>query len=295
MTETLKEETSTTEALKEETSTTETLKEETPTAETLTTEQLNTYAENGTRDTWPNLDAQATYTFNLGTTYVSALRAAGMPEDLLEKLQAKQKECAILIGTRREAEVDSQLATGGGIAAMDAAKGYLYKMEQVLPMAIRGVKLDDLKPEHVLPRPRGSKSVGKIKARLEATRPLVLRIEEKLKRYFAGRSPVVVLDEVIAGLQAAKSTQAAAQQARSPETFKLRVAKGQLLEMIEDVNRFGRVAFMGRAEMIGKFNKDLLLKARRSSKSRQTESRESEVKVTTTPAVTPVTTPTSPA
>jgi len=44
-------------------------------------------------------------------------------------------------------------------------------------------------------------------------------------------------------------------------------AKGRVLEMIEDLNRAGRIAFEGQAETVGKFNKDVLLRARRQRSS----------------------------
>jgi len=256
--------------------------------QTLTTEQANAYADRGTRDTWPALDEQATYTINLGTTYKTEILAAGLAEALLADMLEKQKQCSSIFGARREAEVDSQLATSGESAAMSAAKAYLYKMDQVLPIATRGVKLDDLKPEHLFRPKDSSKSTSKTKARLEAMRPLVVRLEDKLKRYFSEQSPVKVLDAVIANIQAAQANQASRQQARSPETFKLRVAKGELLEMIEDVNRLGRVAFMGQADIAGKFNKDILLKARRAGKHRQASAaRESDGKGATATTPTP--------
>jgi hypothetical protein len=55
------------------------------------------------------------------------------------------------------------------------------------------------------------------------------------------------------------------------EKLELFAAKGRVLEMIEDLNRAGRIAFEGQAETVGKFNKDLLLRARRSRGSAKSE------------------------
>jgi hypothetical protein len=50
------------------------------------------------------------------------------------------------------------------------------------------------------------------------------------------------------------------------ETLKIYEAKGRVLEAIEDLNRLAKNAFAGQAEIIGKFNKDLLLRARKERK-----------------------------
>ncbi len=238
----------------------------------LTPEQSNAYAARGGKDSWPVLDEQATYTLNLLKIYLPELVAAGLPETMVAAMTEQQKLAAAIFGSRREAQVDSQLATGGGGAALKLAREYLFKMSQVLPIATRGVQLGDLKPEHLIPPNQQSRSVARTKARLDAMRPLVVRLDGKLKVYFGGESAVAAHDQVTTALTAAQGRQAAKREARSPETFRLHVAKGLLIEMIEDVNRIGRVAFRGRLEIVSKFNKEILLRARRGGRGRRATS-----------------------
>jgi hypothetical protein len=47
------------------------------------------------------------------------------------------------------------------------------------------------------------------------------------------------------------------------ETLALYGVMGKVLEEIEDLNRAGKIAFDGDAAMRGKFNKDILLRARK--------------------------------
>ena len=127
----------------------------------------------------------------------------------------------------------------------------------------RGAKRNEPNEQHLSKVGVIGSSTPKLVTFLKENRNLVARFDAKLTPYNGGKSPLAQLDQLVLELDEKQGNQNAAQVVLPAATFELRVLKGQLLEMIEDLNRIGRVAFYGRAEIAGKFNKDILLRARR--------------------------------
>lgn len=102
---------------------------------------------------------------------------------------------------------------------------------------------------------------------LADVRPHVQTIATLLAPYFGGEDPVRRLDAVRAALDAAQASQEVGVASLPAETLDVYEAKGRALLLIERLNRAGKIAFAGNASVAAMFNKDLLLRARRSRKS----------------------------
>lgn len=69
---------------------------------------------------------------------------------------------------------------------------------------------------------------------------------------------------VDAGLASADATQELSLSALPADTLAVCERKGRVLRAIEDLNRAGKMAFDGDAVQIARFNKDILLRARKA-------------------------------
>jgi hypothetical protein len=100
---------------------------------------------------------------------------------------------------------------------------------------------------------------------LDNIRPRVAAVEERLKPHFQGESPLAKIDEARAALEQADCAQEMQRTELPTKTLELYEVKGRLLESIERINRVARLAFDGRADVIARYNKDILLRARQAS------------------------------
>lgn len=91
----------------------------------------------------------------------------------------------------------------------------------------------------------------------------VTRHDTLLAPYFGGTSPLTHIGSVLSDLEDAQGLQELNLKALPQETLKVYEAKGRLLSLIEKMNRIGKIAFDGQAEIIAEFNKDLILRARK--------------------------------
>jgi hypothetical protein len=161
-----------------------------------------------------------------------------------------------------EAKDGSSQATGAESAAIDRAK----KFKRKLLLAVA-----DLAADGTLPVERKSFEAGaglrrntaRISSYLGDLRPHVLACDTLLQPYFEGGSALAELDQVKAQLDARQATQEVALDSLPSETLKLYEAKGKLLRLIEKINRIAAIRFDGAAELKAKFNKDLILRARK--------------------------------
>ena len=109
-------------------------------------------------------------------------------------------------------------------------------------------------------------STQKISKYLMTVRPFVQKMEEHLKIYFAGKSPLAELEAVKTALDNADAVQETARAALPEETANIYVLAGEILDAVETVNRIAKIAFDGRAEITAQFNKDLTLRGGKTRK-----------------------------
>lgn len=79
-----------------------------------------------------------------------------------------------------------------------------------------------------------------------------------------------LIDAVKGELDAAQGVQEAGLAGLPIETLKVYEAKGRLLDLIEKMNRRGKIAFDGQAHILALFNKDLVLRARTKRRATST-------------------------
>jgi len=95
-------------------------------------------------------------------------------------------------------------------------------------------------------------------------------LDEALTKHFNGKKASDALDAVKAALEKADADQETSRAAGPVETQALNEAVGRLLEEIEDLVRAGKSGFDGDATLAAKFNKDIILRARRKTKEEAT-------------------------
>lgn len=111
------------------------------------------------------------------------------------------------------------------------------------------------------------RSAPAISRYLGDVRRLVEKYDDRLRPYFDGQSALGLLDKVKYELDEAQSKQETDYRKLPLDTLKLYEAKGRLLALIEKLNRIGKRAFAGQAEIVALFNKDLILRARKKRRS----------------------------
>lgn len=147
---------------------------------------------------------------------------------------------------------------------IDKAKGFIRRLRNVLPIVLRKNKSVDADAFNL-----GSlgRSTSRISAYLTTISKPVATLDPDLKPYFRGANASAELVSVKEGLDQANVSQETALSGLPADTQQVYENKGRVLEAIEDLNRIARNAFDGQAEIIGKFNKDILLRGRRKART----------------------------
>jgi hypothetical protein len=228
---------------------------------------------------------QFDYSSSVAQELKPILLAGGLTEEQFNELMARGAALGAATGKKHKATLESKNATTEEGSGVDEAKDQFYTLRQLFPMIVRQHNVTI--PEDAL-APAGSlgRSATKISKQMNRTREVVVQLEEYLRPYYHGESPVAVHDRIIAKLSAANGKQENRRRNLPNETRELNVAKGALLEAIEDLNRIGRIAFMGQASVAARFNKDILLAARRKGRKGSGEPT-SETPATTTADIDP--------
>jgi len=147
--------------------------------------------------------------------------------------------------------------------AVDTAKAYIRRLRNALPRALRespgaGVTLESFHAGQTLGR-----STPKISKYLAEIRPSVVTLDPALQKHFKGQKASSGLDAVKGALDKADTAQELARKDAPDQTLSLYEVMGTVLEQIEDLNRAGKSAFDADTATRAKFNKDILLRARR--------------------------------
>lgn len=182
---------------------------------------------------------------------------------LMQGIQALEKT----LGGHADSSHEAENLTHDEQAALDAVKAFLRRLRLALPRVLRdnptaGVTMNAFALDEPLRR-----STPRFVAYLIKIRAAVVALDGPLQKHFGGKKASMELDTVKAALEKADTDQEAAQASGPVETQALNETVGRLLEDIEDIIRAGKSAFDGNAAMVAKFNKDLILRARRAGKN----------------------------
>ena len=170
---------------------------------------------------------------------------------------------------RSDAQDSARAATLAQEKAIDAAKQFIASLRNVQPAVLRKAKRAGVVIEkQMLGSGTLARSVPAIASYLTTVQPTVKRLDAFFKPYVK----VVAserIGELRSQLEAADAKQESAVGSTPELTAKIYEAKGRVLEAIEELNGIAKNAFAGNAAVIGKFNKDLLLRARRERAAKE--------------------------
>jgi hypothetical protein len=198
--------------------------------------------------------------------YLKELNGFGWSDDQTSEFEQGIFDLDTLYSTRSsETEAVLKLSSTKA-AARQTAKSFIRRLRLAAPMVIKKHS-----PEGITESafnaggPLGS-SASKISKYLMQVRPFVKQLDELLKPNFNGKSAAAELEAVKSALDKASAEHKTSRSALPEETANIYVAAGLLLDTIEEINRIGKIAFDGLAEITGQFNKDLTLSTHRAEK-----------------------------
>ncbi|MEP7125950.1 MAG: hypothetical protein ABJE95_33770 [Byssovorax sp.] len=199
----------------------------------------------------------------LATHHASDLHDAGWSAADTAALHTNVVTLEGAAGTQAKAYDHASDTSTTESAAIDNAKSFIRRLRNALPRAVRespgaGLTLESFHAGRTLGR-----STPKIARYLTEIRPGVITLNPALASHFKGQNPSIELDAVKAALDHADTAQELARTHAPTETVALYAIMGQVLEQIEDLNRAGKSAFDDQPEIRAKFNKDILLRARK--------------------------------
>jgi hypothetical protein len=233
--------------------------------EQLTAADLVRLASKGGTAPTRGLLAQFDYSKALFLRVKEILLTAGLTEEQLNDFIADGNQVGAASSKQHDAQLDAQGATTVESSGITGGKDHAYVLRQLIPMLVRKHKIT-LRPDAVAPSGTLGRSTSRIVDYLERSRGTVVQLEQYLRPYFHGESPVDVHDRILKALRDADGNQESKRSKQVEDTRELLIAKGKLLEALEDINRIGRIAFMGKAEIAAQFNKDILWRARRKGR-----------------------------
>jgi hypothetical protein len=209
---------------------------------------------------------QGKVTVALARQYATQLASAGWSKADTTAMDALVTELEADIATQAENRAGAHDAHRGEQAAIDDAKTFIRLLDHALPRVLRtthtGLTAADFAAGGPLAR-----SVPKISGYLAKIRSHVAALESELKKPFGGKSALEQLDTVKSELDAADTQHHTSSTSLPADTAALNEAKGKLLEAIEDCNRAGKIAFDGDATKVSMWNKDVLMRARKTRKA----------------------------
>ncbi len=212
------------------------------------------------------LMGQGRVTVELCRKYREDLSNTGWPVEKTEELD--QKLFALdAVYSGRSAETETSLkATEIEASARQGAKAFIRRIRLAAPLVLKNTSIEGVTEDAFNTKDRLGYATPRISKYLVTIKPFVQKLEEQLKVYFAGKSPTAELEKVKAALDKADALQETLRTGLPKETANIYLIAGEILELIQTVNRIAKIAFDGKAEIIGQFNKDLLLRGGKTRK-----------------------------
>jgi hypothetical protein len=222
-------------------------------------------AKKGRGEPRAGIVAQGTVHVGLGEQHAAELAAAGWPAAQTALLGEQVAKLEDVGAARAEAQDAARSATEREQAAIDAAKRVVRLLRNALPIALRQAPAD--LTAQAFASGTLHRTTTRIRQYLADVRPSVVKLDGALAPFFEGAYPGLKPSEVVEQARLALGEADQAQEVGLKDlpalTLELYEAKGLALRLIEDMNRAARIAFDGNAVLVGKFNKDVLLRARK--------------------------------
>ena len=227
--------------------------------------------DKGKREPRDGLAQQGKVHVGLAKQYATALDDSGWSATDTEALAANVVKIEQAAGSQAAAYDHAGHSSIGESQAIDGAKAYIRKLRNALPRVLREATAPGVTAESFHAGEGLGRSTPKIAKYLAAIRPAVVTLDAALKTHFKSETASKLLDAVKDALDKADTTQELARKDAPGETLALYEVMGKVLEQIEDLNRAGKGAFDGDAATRGRFNKDILLRARKEQAKKKAE------------------------
>lgn len=208
---------------------------------------------------------QGKVSVGLARQYATQLATVGWSTQDTDAMAALVTELESTIAVQAENRASQHDAHRKEQVGIDDAKTFLRLLDHALPRVLRTTNIG-LTDHDFLVGTRLGRSTPKISGYLAKIRPHVAALDSALTPAFGGQSALARLDKAKSELDASDTQQEVGVSALPADTAQLYLAKGKLLEAIEDVNRAGKSAFDGDATLVALWNKDILVRARKSRK-----------------------------
>lgn len=222
------------------------------------------YVTKGMNETREGLLQQGRVSLGLIAAHHDELHACGWNDEWTTALQRYVDELGTKMSAQADAKGQAKAATKKEALARTAVKSMVRKLKNAVPLALRAAPNSGVTMEAFLIGDKLGQATPKIMAYVEKILPLVEKIDTQLRPYFHGESAYEQLRAVKQELASTDTDQEVKAASLPQETMAVYELKGRLLEAVEDLNRVARIAFDGRAELAGRFNKDILLRSRRT-------------------------------
>lgn len=151
-------------------------------------------------------------------------------------------------------------------AVVSQAKTLIQKFRYVLPLVLsdNGGAVEDVdRKDFAVPGRQLGRNPTTISAYLNQISPALAKLDPHLAPYFDGQQFSAIAAETKRRLDQAAATQDLSTATLPEETLAVQEQKGRLLKLIDRLNAIGKLRFHGDATISGRFNRDILLAARK--------------------------------
>lgn len=226
--------------------------------------QREKFARKGKRAPVIAVMEQAGVHIALGRAHQGPLAQYGWPAENTEHLSERVGVLGQLFSTRSQTMDASRMAAKNEKLCIDNAKAFINRIRTAAPIVLSA---------H--PAPNVTENAFKIGVSLSCStpnhlkylmriRPFVETLDEQLKPFFAGESPLEQLDAVKSALEQSDALQETLRGTLPACTQEIIELNGEVFELIENMNRVAKLAFQDNPEIAAQFNKNLIQRATRS-------------------------------
>ena len=227
----------------------------------------------GRKVPYSGLVDQAGYHLKLINQYLAELKANGWTDADNTELSSVVTDLLSDRSFQTAVAEHAKDTTRLEVAGRGVGKGFTRKLRNIVRFAVAAANKAGVTGVTVESFNAGAPLANKssaIRDYLTKIKPSVELLDPYLLRFFDQKKASLLLEAARDGLQDADSDQEVAHVNKPEATKHLYETMGKTMALIEMANAIAKNAFAGQAEVIGKFNKDLILRARTERKAPQT-------------------------
>ncbi|MBU1411743.1 hypothetical protein KKC22_09530 [Myxococcota bacterium] len=212
------------------------------------------------------LQQQGIVTHGNALEHLPELMTRGLPEARVTHLKEQLDRLATARGDRGVTRDGAKALTQEEGLAKSEGKTLSRAVREALRIVLKDGPVDGVSLDQFALHGNQLQTTPEVLAHLSALAPKLAPLDAELARFFEGQKASELVNAAWAWLRDADALQEKTRADLPAETLALLELKGSVLDLIEEINGIARIAFDGRAEIRGKFNKDLLYRRRRAGK-----------------------------